>query len=155
VQPETIRKDEGQCHCTLVSEVFNSVDRTANWQGENSRLTRGQRFIATSIVSDVVIQAIKAQLDQRGQEFAQIDDAVKAVMRVAADKSINGKLISPNMEKTLLSSTGRSLGVVPRNIRKEGFIDLEQDDRVEGTVLYELEASSQSVTHRTLPQKQQ
>lgn len=115
---------------------------------------RRQRFIATPIMSEAVVQTIKKQLEVRGQEFANIEDAVKAVMRVAADQTINGNPTSP-MHMPLLSSTGRSLSIVPRNMRKEGYIDLEQDDRVEGTLLYEFEASSTNVTHRALPPKQQ
>jgi hypothetical protein len=113
-----------------------------------------ERFIATPIMSESAVRTIKKQLEVRGQEFAYIEDAVKAVMRVAADQTINGNLTNP-IHRPLLSSTGRSLSIVPRNMRKEGYIDLEQDDRVEGTLLYEFEASSANMTHRTLPPKQQ
>lgn len=54
-----------------------------------------KRFIATPIMSEAAVQAIKKQLEARGQEFAHIEDAVKAVMRVAADQTINGSLTNP------------------------------------------------------------
>jgi hypothetical protein len=113
-----------------------------------------KRFIATPIMSEAAIRTIKKQLESRGQEFAHIEDAVKAVMRVAADQTIHGNVPSP-INRPLLSSIGRCLSIVPRNMRKEGYIDLEQDDQVEGTLLYEFEASSSNMTHRALPPKQQ
>jgi hypothetical protein len=52
-------------------------------------------------MTDEVIKAIKASLDAQGLSFAVIEDAVKAVMRVAADKNINGKHL---IHKSSLSS---------------------------------------------------
>lgn len=105
-------------------------------------------------MSEAAIRTVKKQLELRGQEFAHIEDAVKAVMRVAVDQSIHGNFPIP-IYQPLLSSKGRCLSIVPRNMKKEGYIDLEQDERVKGTLLYEFEASSSNVTHKALPPKQQ
>lgn len=37
------------------------------------------------------------------------------------------------MKRTLIRATGRTLGVVPRQLAPSGYIDLELDDFVEGT----------------------
>ena len=55
----------------------------------------------------------------------------------------------------LLNGAGRSLGVVPRSIRKDGYVDLELDDRMEGTLLFEMENPSGKLTHQTSPLAQQ
>ena len=123
-------------------------------EGQYLKLTSRKRFIATPIMSESAIQTISKQLERRGIGFANIEDATKAVLRVAADQNINGN-VPGSIRRLLLNSTGRSLAIVPRNIRKEGYADLEEDDCVKGTLLYEFETSSLNVTHRLLQAEQQ
>ena len=48
----------------------------------------------------------------KGIEMAKVESCVAAVMRIATDKTING----------------RSFAIVPYSEAKEGFIDLDEDD---------------------------
>ncbi|KAJ9621392.1 hypothetical protein H2204_011953 [Knufia peltigerae] len=55
------------------------------------------------------------RLAKNGVEFATIDSAVKCVMRVSCDKSING----------------HSFVICSESVSKHGFIDAEEDDRTD------------------------
>ena len=44
-------------------------------------------------MSDAVGKRLASQLAANGSAFAEIEDSVKAVMRVAADQSVNGKIV--------------------------------------------------------------
>lgn len=54
------------------------------------RLSSPYRYIETVMIP----QHIKSKMIEAGVEFAETEDAVKAVMRIATDSSVNGKLIS-------------------------------------------------------------
>lgn len=69
---------------------------------------------------------MEANLKKMGSEFAHAEDAVKACLRLAADDSING--MSNQDESPWLTTPGRALGIVPRNVEKEGYVDLALDD---------------------------
>lgn len=56
---------------------------------EDDFLTRG-RFIATPIMSEEILKALDEKLHEGNSDWALAEDSVKAVMRIAADKSING-----------------------------------------------------------------
>jgi hypothetical protein len=45
------------------------------------------RFIKTKILAPVVIE----KLTEAGYEFAEVEDAAKALMKIASDSSINGR----------------------------------------------------------------
>jgi len=96
-------------------------------------------FIATPIMSEKVVETLGSQLKSVGAEFAEVEDSVKAVMRVATDKSING----------------RSFAVVPRNTCAQGYLDIDHDDFKEGDILYNLQNVSSGVIYRRLPAHQQ
>ncbi|KIV99232.1 uncharacterized protein PV09_09096 [Verruconis gallopava] len=68
--------------------------------------------IPTPIIPDEVKPIMEANMKSRGSDWAHLEDAVKACLRLAADDSING----------------RALGIVPRYVDKEGYIDVALDD---------------------------
>ncbi|KAJ5355640.1 hypothetical protein N7517_010249 [Penicillium concentricum] len=74
-------------------------------------------FIATPIMTGEVVKTLGGQLTAQGSEFAHSDDSVECFLRIASDKSIHG----------------RGFAIVPRNIIKQGYIDLDEDDFREGT----------------------
>jgi hypothetical protein len=49
---------------------------------------------------------------------------------------------------------GRALGIVPRMMAKEGYVDLGHDDYEAGTMLHRLEVGALGVKHRTVPPSQ-
>jgi hypothetical protein len=57
----------------------------------------------------------------------------------------------PFLNGTTLSMTGRTLGIVPRKLAKEGYVDLEQDDYEVGTLLHKLELGALAAGHRNVP----
>jgi hypothetical protein len=81
---------------------------------------------------DEIIAMVDAQLKSQGQEWAVTEDSVKAVLRVACDESING----------------RTLGVMPKNLYKEGYVDLELDEHKEGSILHPLGARASNWTEQ-------
>lgn len=72
----------------------------------------------------------EANLKNGGSEFAHVEDAVKACLRLAADDTINGKptCILWHLKWPWLTITGRSMGIIPRKVDKEGYVDLGLDD---------------------------
>jgi len=65
-------------------------------------------FIRTPIMSSAVQQMIT----EKGVTFAEKTDAAAAVLHLASDRTING----------------RACGILPRDIAKEGYVDLDRDD---------------------------
>lgn len=49
-----------------------------------------RRYIATPLMSKLVIERLTTQLEAQGSGFALVEDSVKAVMRISTDRSING-----------------------------------------------------------------
>lgn len=87
------------------------------------------RVIATNIVSG----SIKAKLEEREVPFAEVGSAADAVMHLACDEMINGKLhrCLYDVRRYGLPTTiftGRALAVVPKSFDKRGYYDLKQDD---------------------------
>ncbi|KAJ5494438.1 Short-chain dehydrogenase/reductase SDR [Penicillium fimorum] len=64
------------------------------------------------IKSAIRTKEYEAWLIERGVEFGEQADCAGAMMRIACDKSING----------------RSLMITPRSIAKEGFMDVDKED---------------------------
>lgn len=52
----------------------------------------------------MIPQHIKSKMIEAGVEFAEMEDAVKAVMRIATDSSVNGKVLSQYSKRNKLSS---------------------------------------------------
>ncbi|KAL2273074.1 hypothetical protein FJTKL_05594 [Diaporthe vaccinii] len=77
----------------------------------------------------MIPQHIKSKMIEAGVEFAETEDAVKAVMRIATDPSVNG----------------RSLGVLSRDRAPQGYIDLDSDDYREGDFIYPMEQLALSI----------
>lgn len=48
-------------------------------------------FIKTPIMSENVIERLGPGLESHRSGFAEVEDSVKAVLRIACDKEINGK----------------------------------------------------------------
>jgi len=89
-------------------------------------------FIRTPIISEQASQVIGARLDAMGLGWAEVEDSVKAVLRVATDEAING----------------RALAVCPRADFKEGWVDMERDDYPEGSALKRWLQCSSGASHR-------
>ncbi|KAG6354212.1 hypothetical protein INS49_004816 [Diaporthe citri] len=76
-----------------------------------------------------ILEHIKSKMIEAVVEFAETEDAVKAVMRIATDSSVNG----------------RSLGVLSRDRAPQGYIDLDSDDYREGGFFYPMEQLALSI----------
>ncbi|THZ19715.1 hypothetical protein D6C89_07574 [Aureobasidium pullulans] len=76
-------------------------------------------FVDTGIIP----KPFKSKLIAARMQFASIDDAVKAVLRVSCDPTIHG----------------RSLAVILRAFASEGYVDLESDDLAPEDNLYAFE----------------
>jgi NAD(P)-dependent dehydrogenase (short-subunit alcohol dehydrogenase family) len=97
-------------------------------------------FIATAIMSTEVKERISRTLQSQNSDFADIDDAAKAVLRVAADDQING----------------RALAIVPRKDVKEGYLDCQADEYPEGSWLHKwADWGAAGFNHRALPKEKQ
>lgn len=89
--------------------------------------------ILTPIMKDATREHISAIFHELGSDWALISDAVKAVLRVAADNSING----------------RCLAIVPRIVSKDGYMDIEKDDFPPGSELERWQNVSLEITRRS------
>ncbi|KAL9083516.1 MAG: hypothetical protein Q9165_008497 [Trypethelium subeluteriae] len=88
----------------------------------------------------VIPAAFKTKLTAAGMEFAEVEDAVSAVLRIACDPTIHGMLFQITLKnKSADSTTGRSLGILPRTRAPEGYIDLAVDDLKPADSLYAFE----------------
>lgn len=54
----------------------------------------------------------------------------------------------------MLTYIGRTLGIIPRTLVKEGYVDLDHDDYKAGTMLDRLQAGTLGENHRTVPPRQ-
>lgn len=69
---------------------------------------------------------------ERGIEFGTQQDVANCMMRIACDKSINGKMLLYGVRVLSLMCLGRSLMITPRSIAKEGFMDTDREDYGDG-----------------------
>ncbi|KAM6521738.1 hypothetical protein FALCPG4_011444 [Fusarium falciforme] len=74
-------------------------------------------YVKTPILSDTIID----YLQSKAVKFATVDDSTTAVLRIASDRTING----------------RALGVVPREESPSGYMDLTHDDYQSGDFMKE------------------
>lgn len=66
---------------------------------------------------------------EHGIEFGEQEDVASCMMRIASDKSVNGKLYCKILASDESNTpTGRSLMIVPRSMAKEGYMDIDKDD---------------------------
>ncbi|TVY51496.1 5'-hydroxyaverantin dehydrogenase [Lachnellula cervina] len=86
-------------------------------------------YIKTPIMSEAVVNHVLS----KGVLFALLEDACKAVLRVASDKSING----------------RALAIISREESIAGYIDVAHDDYTEGDFLRKLQNVVLVTSHRT------
>ena len=93
-----------------------------------TRLTLHQRFIATKILS----KDVKAALTSQNVEFATVDDAAVALLKIVSNQDV----------------IGRALAIVPRSIAPSGYLDIAIDDYDENTLLGKLQAGVTGATHR-------
>ena len=87
------------------------------------------RFIETKILS----KDVAALLTSRGVEFATVEDAALALLRILSDPKVNG----------------RAVAIVPRSISPSGYQDIDHDDYEEGTFLGKLQAGVGLINHRS------
>lgn len=80
-------------------------------------------------MSDAVLQ----YLDNMGVEYATVEDAAGAVLRILADPKVSG----------------RSFAIVPRSLAPRGYKDIDLDDYEEGSFLGKLQVSAAGGNHRT------
>jgi len=92
-------------------------------------------------MSATVVESLSKLLDAKGSAWAEVEDAVEAVLRVACDNGVNG----------------RALGVMPRDSRWEGkgIVDLEMDDHEGASAMRGLQEVVSGTMHRSLPAGQQ
>ncbi|KAK2763780.1 hypothetical protein FQN54_009397 [Arachnomyces sp. PD_36] len=93
--------------------LMRSLRRTSGANGIRVNII-APWFIGTPIMPEGVRETLQAS----GLDFALVEDAAAAALRIAADKTVHG----------------RSLGIVPRKISETGYMDLKQDDHEEGTL---------------------
>lgn len=73
--------------------------------------------------------AVQQMITEKGVTFAEKTDAAAAVLHLASDRTINGKLTLSNARDTITDGvSGRACGILPRDIAKEGYVDLDRDD---------------------------
>ncbi|KAL6244013.1 hypothetical protein RBB50_008882 [Rhinocladiella similis] len=82
--------------------------RHTSWQAGIRVNFIGPWYTKTTILKPAVIE----RLSSKGVEFAEVEDCTTAVLRIATDKSING----------------RSLAILPRSETALGYIDAQLDD---------------------------
>ncbi|KAL1599345.1 hypothetical protein SLS59_006362 [Nothophoma quercina] len=64
------------------------------------------------IRSAIRTKEYEAWLEDHGIDFGEQEDVASCMMRIASDKSVNG----------------RSLMITPRSVAKEGYVDIDKDD---------------------------
>ncbi|KAH3999403.1 hypothetical protein HBI25_123110 [Parastagonospora nodorum] len=90
---------------------FMRTVRRSSWE-QGIRIN----YVAPSwIKSAIRTKEYEQWLTDRGIEFGEQEDVAACMMRIASDRSING----------------RSLAIAPRNVAKEGYKDIDKDDYTE------------------------
>ena len=96
----------------------------------NSRLTR---FVETKIMSETVVQ----HLHQRNVEFATVEDAGEAALRIISDPRV----------------IGRSFAILPRSVAPRGYQDIDYDDYPDGIFLNKLQEAAGAGNYRATVSK--
>jgi len=98
-------------------------------------------------------------LADAGTEFATVEDAGAALLRLASDTSINGTrlmwggLYVARPGGILTRSVGRAFAIVPRSQHPRGYMDIDYDDYPDGSVLKLWQDLSTGAVHRTQVRK--
>lgn len=92
MQPEEKRPVQSQCYCTSVSLNFRFYCMRRNSILLMMLIMLLFRAILTPIMAPATRKHITAIFHELGSDWALTSDSAKAVLRVAADKSINGGL---------------------------------------------------------------
>jgi hypothetical protein len=97
-----------------------------------------ESFVDTPILGEKYAPAVRKMLQGIGVDFVLPEDCAKAALRIAADADINGKRAfhAKFTPRTKTSTIGRAFAIVPRQIKPEGYADIDHDDMKEGTLLY-------------------
>jgi len=115
--------------------AFVNCIRRSGWQNGIRVNLIAPWFIATPILSKEAV----AHLSGKGVEFAAEQDSAAAVVKVACDKSING----------------RALGIVPRSQADHGYMDLKHDDYAEDDYMHKWQTGILATSHRIQPPAKQ
>ncbi|KAK1464724.1 AdhA [Colletotrichum melonis] len=125
-QPETDDRDR----CFIITgSMVGWIDSPGNWEytstkyglhgfmrtARRSSWEQGIRIVYVApcwIKSAIRTAEYEKWLIDHGVEFGEQEDVANCMMRVACDKSING----------------RSLMITPRTVAKEGYMDIDRDD---------------------------
>lgn len=127
-----------------VRGIMRSLRRTMPGMGMRVNLI-APWFIRTRIMSEEV----QKRVEERGIVFAEKADAAGAVLHMAANGSINGKIgLTPHFEKLVLTGTGRACAIVPRDIAPQGFMDLLKDDNAEDDIITNWQNMAMNASHR-------
>jgi len=86
-------------------------------------------YTHTTIMSAAVAERLKS----KGVEFSLIEDCTAAMLRIATDKSING----------------RALAIVPRSQVPQGFLDANMDDEEDGSLFDKLQKQALAASIRS------
>ncbi|KFZ20388.1 hypothetical protein V502_03204 [Pseudogymnoascus sp. VKM F-4520 (FW-2644)] len=88
-------------------------------------------LIATPIMRQGFLETVEKEFQTMDLDLAKTQDAVRAVLRIAADESING----------------RSLAIVPRQVSPSGYMDLNLDDFENGSTVDKLQKAVLSISY--------
>ncbi|KIX07556.1 uncharacterized protein Z518_02209 [Rhinocladiella mackenziei CBS 650.93] len=102
--------------------------RRSEWQHNIRVAYIAPWFIHTKILSEAVVEF----LAKANVEYAKVEDAAAAVMRIVSDPGI----------------TGRSFAILPRSMTPHGYVDIDFDDYQEGTFLGDLQLLAAGGSHR-------
>ncbi|KAH8770466.1 hypothetical protein F5882DRAFT_181288 [Hyaloscypha sp. PMI_1271] len=117
-QPGISQYDISKCSGRVVTRVL----RQGTWEGGLMVNSLSLWMIPTGIIH-AVGSVGWAGLFSTGIGNTPFEDTVEAVLKLATDTSVNGRL----------------LGVVPHDIASEGYLDLDRDDQKEGDFVTRLE----------------
>ena len=86
------------------------------------------RFVQTKIMSETVVQ----HLHQRNVEFATVEDAGEAALRIISDPKV----------------IGRSFAILPRSLAPRGYQDIDYDDYPDDILLKKLQDAAEAGNYR-------
>lgn len=84
-------------------------------------------------MSETVVQHLK----QRNVEFATVEDAAEAALRIISDSKV----------------VGRSFAILPRSIAPRGYQDIDYDDYPDGILLKKLQDAAAVGNYRATVRK--
>lgn len=96
-------------------------------------------------------EIVQRRVASKGVDFAEKDDACKAILYLATHKDANGIFyvaIFSEPQMTFHSLLGRAIAIVPRKWATQGFVDLDHDDYPEGDRLREWQELVLLTSHR-------